>query len=219
MTGFFSNKGAMAAVFTCAGILLLLLGGLIHMAWQRKKRRRRQEEVTSRRMRTASAFSYVIETTPIARPSPSLHFSFGGISDRLWNGQKRRSGIFSQDTQLGSMERMVGSYKEKEESDSIIGSGEIMLYRPSGDDSELGHIYGRVRGIDTPPPPSQTPFSPPYRPSQSPPQSPPPNSPPSPPRRAISRGRSFTLEDALLPAISSASYTSHSPPLRHPYAQ
>lgn len=228
---FFMHKGAMAGVFTAAGILLILIGVIIHMAWMRRRRRIRitkdaEVHVGHGRAGSPSAFSYV-EPAPISRPSPSLRFSFGSGADRWWTGgnNKRRSrgssvggyghggGFdsgdgrgFSQDfTPLRLMENM--DRETVKSSDSIIGSTDLMTYRPSAEvNNELGHIYGRVRGIaDSPPPaPSPSPLvitTPTYSST-----------------RTIIHGRQTTLEDALLPTLSSSAYQIQLSG-QHPYAQ
>lgn len=84
-------------------------------------------------------------------------------------------------------------------SESIIGSADLMTYRPSGETNEIGHIYGRVRGIpDASAPPL---VSPAYS-----------------PMRTMAHGRQTTLEDALLPSLSSSPFHLRSPE-QHPYAQ
>lgn len=184
----------MAGVFTAAAILLIIIGIVIHIAWMRRRQRWRNK-TTQRRISSPSAFSYV-EPSPV-RPSPSLRLSsFGRIGSRWWNSQKRRSGNSqgSAPSPLHSGQR--DHYTEK--SESIIGSEELMVYRPPGKDSELGHIYGRVRGIQCLPRPEPLKYAP--------------------QQRSANHGRLFTLEDALLPSLASTSYHVYSAG-RHPYAQ
>jgi hypothetical protein len=179
----------MAGVFTGTSILLILIGVIIHMAWIRRRRRSKKEVIQGGRSRadSPSAVSYV--EPPISRPSPSLKFSLGSATGRWWTGHKRQSaGYNPQDSAPLRMETMISS-------DSIIGSADLMSYRPSGETSGIGHIYGRVRGIpDTPIPPLGS------------------------PGRTMAHARQTTLEDALLPSLSSGPFHLGSP-VQHPYAQ
>jgi hypothetical protein len=192
--------GAMAGIFTGAAILLILIGIITHMAWMRRRRRSRKMMTQRGRPRAGSpsAFSYV--EPPISRPSPSLRFSLGSATNRWWTGHKRGSaGFFSQDSMPLRMDATMMDRKTMKSSESVIGSADLTSYRPSGEINEMGHIYGRVRGI----PDSSTP---------------PLVSPAYPPMRTMVHGRQTTLEDALLPSSSSSPFHLRSPEL-HPYAQ
>jgi hypothetical protein len=185
--------GAMAGVFTGAAILLILIGVITHMAWMRRRRRfiRNMDQKSHSRAGSPSAFSYV--EPPISRPSPSLRFSLGNATNRWWTAHKRSS----QDSAPLRMDTMM-----MKSSDSIIGSSDLMSYRPSGGINEIGHIYGRVRGIQdasTPPHVSST-----YVPVRTIPHT--------------THSWQTTVEEALLPSSSPSPFYLRSP-MQHPYAQ